>query len=43
MNTKVLRFKLRTGKVPKHRTYCVPLGRQARAPARAGCVLAGPR
>jgi hypothetical protein len=26
MNTKVLRFKLRTGKVPKHRTYCVPLG-----------------
>jgi DNA-binding beta-propeller fold protein YncE len=26
MNTKMLRFKLRRGKVPKHRTYCVPLG-----------------
>ncbi|WP_270006203.1 lactonase family protein [Solirubrobacter deserti] len=26
MNTKVLRFKLRKGKVAKHRTYCVPLG-----------------
>jgi DNA-binding beta-propeller fold protein YncE len=26
MNTKMLRYKLRRGKVPKHRTYCVPLG-----------------
>jgi hypothetical protein len=25
MHTKVLRFKLRAGAVPKHRTYCVPL------------------
>lgn len=26
MNTKVLRFKLKSKTVPKHRTYCVPLG-----------------
>jgi hypothetical protein len=26
MNTKLLRFKLRTGKVPKHQNYCVPVG-----------------
>jgi hypothetical protein len=26
MNGKVLRFKLKSGKVPKHRTYCQPLG-----------------
>ena len=26
MNGKVLRFKLKAGKVPKHRTYCQPLG-----------------
>jgi len=26
MNTKVLRFKLRKGKVPKHQSYCIALG-----------------
>jgi hypothetical protein len=26
MNTKVVRFKLRAGKLPKDRQYCIPLG-----------------
>ncbi len=26
LNTKVLRFKLKRGKVPKHTTHCIPLG-----------------
>jgi len=26
MNTKVLRFKLKSKRQPDHRTYCIPLG-----------------
>lgn len=35
MNTKMLRFKLRKGTVPKHRTYCIPFG--AKRAQRGSC------
>lgn len=35
MNTKMMRFKLRKGKVAKHRTYCIPLG--AKRAQRGSC------
>jgi hypothetical protein len=35
MNTKMLRFVLRTGVVAKHRSYCVPLG--AKRAVRGSC------
>ena len=34
MNTKMLRFVLRTGVVAKHRSYCVPLGAKRAVPRR---------